>query len=103
MPAEKIAITLDRNLVKEIDRNVKSGLFKNRSRAIEEAMRDKLERHRRGRLLTEARKLDPKEERALAEEGPRGASTERRGLLGRSQSRKRAGAGRARACSRDQP
>ena len=37
MPAEKIAITLDRNLVKEIDRNVKSGLFKNRSRAIEEA------------------------------------------------------------------
>jgi len=32
-------------------------------------MRDKLERHRRGRLLSEARKLDPKEERALAEEG----------------------------------
>jgi len=31
VPAEKIAITLDRNLVKEIDRNVKSGLFKNRS------------------------------------------------------------------------
>jgi Arc/MetJ-type ribon-helix-helix transcriptional regulator len=69
MPAEKIAITLDRNLVKEIDRSVKSGLFKNRSRAIEEAVREKLERHRRGRLLTEARKLDPKEEHALAEEG----------------------------------
>ena len=69
MPAEKIAITLDRDLVKEIDRNVKSGLFKNRSRAIEEAVREKLERHRRGRLLTEARKLDPKEEHALAEEG----------------------------------
>ena len=69
MPAEKIAITLDRDLVKEIDRNVKSGLFKNRSRAIEEAVREKLERHRRGRLLTEARKLDPEEEHALAEEG----------------------------------
>ena len=98
MPAEKIAITLDRNLVKEIDRNVKGRPFNNRSREIEEAMRDKLERHGRGRLLTEARKLDPREERALAEEGiavrrPRGPSTERRGLLGRSPSRKRAGAG----------
>ena len=37
MPVAKIAITLDRELVKEIDRGVKSGLFRNRSRAIEEA------------------------------------------------------------------
>ncbi len=34
--------------------------------------REKLERHRRRRLLTEAKKLDPKEERALAEEGMTG-------------------------------
>ena len=69
MPAEKIAITLDRELLKEIDRGVKSGLFKNRSRAVEEAVREKLERHRKRRLLTEAKKLNLKEERALAEEG----------------------------------
>jgi Arc/MetJ-type ribon-helix-helix transcriptional regulator len=30
--------TLDRDLVKEIDRGVKSGLYRNRSRAIEEAV-----------------------------------------------------------------
>ncbi len=75
MPTGKIAITLDRDLLKEIDRGVKSGLFKNRSRAIEEAVREKLEHHRRRRLLTEARKLNPKEERALAEEGILGEDT----------------------------
>ena len=72
MPADKIAITLDRDLVKEIDRGVKSGLYRNRSRAIEEAVREKLDRHRRSRLSVEARKLDRKEERALAEEAMTG-------------------------------
>ena len=72
MPAEKIAITLDRDLLREIDRGVKSGLFKNRSRAIEKAVREKLERDQRRRLLIEAKKLNPKEERALAEEGMTG-------------------------------
>ena len=75
MPADKIAITLDRDLVKEIDRGVKSGLYRNRSRAIEEAVREKLDRHRRSRLSVEARKLDRKEERALAEEGMTGEET----------------------------
>jgi Arc/MetJ-type ribon-helix-helix transcriptional regulator len=72
MPADKIAITLDRELVKEIDRGVKSGLYRNRSRAIEEAVREKLDRHRRRRLSVEARKLSRTEERALAEEGMTG-------------------------------
>lgn len=70
MPAEKIAITLDRELVKEIDRGVRAGLYRNRSRAIEEAVREKLERHHRRRLSIEAKKLDRKEERALAESKP---------------------------------
>ena len=35
-------------------------------------MREKLERHRRRRLLIEAKKLNPREERALAEEGMTG-------------------------------
>jgi len=74
MPAEKIAITLDRELVKEIDRGVKSGLYRNRSRAIEEAVREKLDRHRRRRLSIEAKKLDRAEEQAVAEEGMAGES-----------------------------
>ena len=75
MPTEKIAITLDRDLLKEIDHGVKRGLFKNRSRAIEEAVREKIERQRKRRLLIEAKKLNPKEERALAEEGMTGEET----------------------------
>ena len=75
MPAEKIAITLDRELVKEIDRGVKAGVYRNRSRAIEEAVREKLDRHRRRRLSVEAKKLNRKEERALAEEGITGEET----------------------------
>jgi Arc/MetJ-type ribon-helix-helix transcriptional regulator len=72
MPVDKIAITLDRELVKEIDRGVKSGLYRNRSRAIEEAVREKLDRQQRRRLSVEARKLNRVEEKALAEEGMTG-------------------------------
>ena len=75
MPADKIAITLDRELVKEIDRGVRSGLYRNRSRAIEEAVREKLDRHHRRRLSVEAKKLNRKEERTLAEEGIVGEDT----------------------------
>ncbi len=69
MAAAKIAITLDRELLREVDLGVRRGLYRNRSRAIEEAVREKLERQRRRRVLVEAKKLNPKEERALAEEG----------------------------------
>ena len=75
MPTEKIAITLDRELVKEIDRGVRSGLYRNRSRAIEEAVREKLDRRRRRQLSVEAQRLDRKEEQALAEEGMTGEET----------------------------
>ncbi len=72
MPAAKIAITLDRELLREVDEGVRGGLFRNRSRAIEQAVREKLERQRKRRVLAEARKLNPREERALAEEGMTG-------------------------------
>lgn len=72
MPADKIAITLDRELLQEIDRGVRNGLFKNRSRAIEEAVREKIGRQRKRRFLAEASKLNRKEEQALAEEGVTG-------------------------------
>ena len=43
--------------------------FPNRSRAVQEAVSDKLERLQRSRLARELRKLDPAFEKALAEEG----------------------------------
>ena len=65
----KIAITLEADLLRDLDRTVEEGQFGNRSQAIEAAVREKLERLARRRLATECALLDPKIERALAEEG----------------------------------
>jgi len=65
----KIAITLDAEVLGEIDRLVGSKCFPNRSRAIQEAVTEKLERMTRSRLARECAGLDPSFERAMAEEG----------------------------------
>jgi metal-responsive CopG/Arc/MetJ family transcriptional regulator len=69
MAASKIAITMDDNLLKRLDNLVKSRTFPNRSRAIQEAVREKLARIDKSRLARECSKLDPKYEQTLAEEG----------------------------------
>ena len=69
MRTAKIAISLDENLVDRLDRLVKDRVFPNRSRAIREALQEKLEHLERSRLARECAKLDPAFEKALAEEG----------------------------------
>jgi metal-responsive CopG/Arc/MetJ family transcriptional regulator len=69
MATAKVAITLEENLLDELDTLVKKQVFPNRSKAIQEALEDKLSRIRRTRLAAECAKLDPKIERAMAEEG----------------------------------
>ncbi len=69
MPKAKIAISMDENVLGELDRLVRDGVFANRSRAIEAAVRDELARRDRVRLAAECAKLDPALERELAEEG----------------------------------
>ena len=69
MAAHKIAITIDDNLLKRLDNLVRSDIFPNRSKAIQEAVREKLTRMEKSRLAQECSKLDPKFEQALAEEG----------------------------------
>jgi metal-responsive CopG/Arc/MetJ family transcriptional regulator len=69
MPKSKIAVTLDRSIVGEVDRLVKQRAYPNRSQAIEEALREKLLRLKKSRLAEELAKLDPRFERSLAEEG----------------------------------
>ena len=69
MPASKIAITIDKKLVKEIDLLVKSNLFPNRSKAIQEAVKEKLERLKKIRLAKECAKLEPEFEQNMAEKG----------------------------------
>jgi Arc/MetJ-type ribon-helix-helix transcriptional regulator len=68
MTTAKVAITLDQQLLKLVDRWVKQGRYSNRSQAIQAALREKLERWKRVRLAEEATKLNPKEEQSLAEE-----------------------------------
>jgi len=69
MGASKIAITLDNNMVKKLDMLVKSNIFPNRSKAIQEAVVEKLTRMEKSRLAQECAKLDPEFEQSLAEEG----------------------------------
>lgn len=69
MPAAKIAISLDENVLREIDRLVRKNIYPNRSRAIQEAVKDKIERILKSRLARECSKLNSKEEISLAEEG----------------------------------
>jgi metal-responsive CopG/Arc/MetJ family transcriptional regulator len=69
MGASKIAITLDNNMVKKLDMLVKSNIFPNRSKAIQEAVMEKLTRMEKSRLAQECAKLDPDFEQSLAEEG----------------------------------
>ena len=69
MSSAKIAVTLDQSLLNQLDRLVKKRRFPSRSRAVQEALRDKMDRMDRSRLARECAKLDQAEEKQLAEEG----------------------------------
>jgi metal-responsive CopG/Arc/MetJ family transcriptional regulator len=65
----KLAVTLDESILAEVDSLVRSRVFPNRSRIIEQAVREKLERLKKSRLIDQCALLDPVFEKALAEEG----------------------------------
>lgn len=69
MPKTKLAITLEERLVEDLDELIADHQFANRSQAIETALAEKLARVARTRLARETAKLDPREEKAMAEEG----------------------------------
>ncbi len=68
MGTAKVAITLETESVREIDRWVKDGRFPSRSRAIQTALDEMLSRRKKRRLIEELAKLNPKQEQAVAEE-----------------------------------
>ena len=74
MPKTKVAITLDAALLGRVDALVARREFPSRSQTIEIALAEKLTRARRTRLARECARLDPKAEKALAEEGLAGSS-----------------------------
>ena len=67
--ARKIAVTLDQRTVADLDRWVQEGKYPNRSRALQSAVNLLTEREKRTRLARELAKIDPKEEKQLAEQG----------------------------------
>jgi metal-responsive CopG/Arc/MetJ family transcriptional regulator len=69
MGSAKIAITIDERTLGRLDRLVRNRVFPNRSKAIQEAVKEKLERLEQSRLARECAKLDQKFEQAMAEEG----------------------------------
>lgn len=69
METAKVAVSINKKTLKRLDLLVEQQVFPNRSRAIQEAIEDKLNRIHRTRLAEECAKLDPDAERVLAEEG----------------------------------
>ena len=69
MPKTKVALTLESRLLEQVDDLVERKRFRNRSQAVEAALADKLQRLARTRLARESARLNPREEKRLAEDG----------------------------------
>jgi len=69
MATAKIAITIEEDMLNQLDLLVKTHFFPNRSKAIQEAVKDKLHKIKKNRLAIECAKLNPAFEQALADEG----------------------------------
>ena len=69
MPTKKVAITIEKKTLARLDQLVEERRYPSRSRAIQEAVEEKLSRLDRTRLLRESAKLDPEYEQRVADEG----------------------------------
>ena len=69
MVTARVTVTLDEKTLERLDQLIRRHKFRNRSKAIQEAVQEKLARLERSRLARECAKLDPTFEKAMAEEG----------------------------------
>jgi len=69
MPAAKIAISLEKALLKEVDKLVSEKKFQSRSALLQVAVSEKIARLAHTRLAAECEKLVLADEQAMAEEG----------------------------------
>ena len=69
MPKQKVAVTMEKDLIAKLDRMVSEGKYASRSSAVEEAVIDRMIKVEKSRLAEESAKLDPAYEQALADEG----------------------------------
>jgi len=69
MSVSKLAISLNTKTLRRLDSLVHRHYFPNRSKAIQEAIEEKLGKIDKSRLALECEKLNPIEEQKIAEEG----------------------------------
>ena len=76
MPKQKVAVTIEKDLITKLDRMVSEGKYSSRSSAVEDAVIERLNKAERLRLAEESAKLDPSFEQSLADEGLTGDLSE---------------------------
>ncbi|TFH34546.1 MAG: CopG family transcriptional regulator [Anaerolineales bacterium] len=76
MPKQKVAVTIEKDLIIRLDRIVSEGKYASRSSAVEDAVIERLTKLERSRLAEESAKLDPSFEQTLADEGLAGDLSE---------------------------
>jgi metal-responsive CopG/Arc/MetJ family transcriptional regulator len=69
MPKQKVAVTIEKDLIIKLDRLVSEGKYPSRSSAVEDAVIERMIKVEKSRLAEESAKLDPAYEQALADEG----------------------------------
>lgn len=69
MPKQKVAVTIEKDLIIKLDRLVSEGKYPSRSSAVEDAIIERMVKVEKSRLAEESAKLDPAYEQSLADEG----------------------------------
>lgn len=69
MSVAKVTVSIESDVLKQLDSLVKDRVFSNRSQAVDMAVKEKIARLNKSRLARECAKLDPVEEQALADLG----------------------------------
>ena len=69
MPKQKVAVTIEKDLIIKLDRLVSEGKYPSRSSAVEDAVIERMVKVEKSRLAEESAKLDPAFEQAIADEG----------------------------------
>ena len=69
MSTTRVAFNVNEDLLRRVDKLVEERRFPSRNQVVQVALEEKVDRLDRSRFLQEAAKLDPEEEKALAEEG----------------------------------
>lgn len=69
MSVAKVTVSIESDVLKQLDRLVTERVFPNRSQAVDTAVKEKIARLNKSRLARACELLDPEEERAIAEIG----------------------------------